>query len=193
MANKDRTGFYLYNSFTQGATTGRVMKFAVASAQAVAVGDIVKVDGGADTTNLVDRSNKALATVVRATAGDVPVGLVVGMDFEESDLDRTHIDTSSTGRVLVNVDPFIVMRVQSATAVAPGSIFQNCQLSDAAPDSTTGESGQSVDSFAVTQAHNFKFIGYPDDEDNEINAANNDVLVVFNKHLFRDSAGVTGV
>jgi len=122
--------------------------------------------------------------ITGATVARIMYGVVVGIDPQPSHTDRTYLAIADVGYLTVCIDPNVVLEVQADGAIPVASVGLNAvMIQTSAGSTTTGASGQELDSGttaapATTYSYQLKIIGFPDRADNEINAANNKVLVV---------------
>lgn len=175
-----------------GAYNGQINRYYIPSTDSTitAVGDIVKLAGSAD--------SDGIATVTRAAAGDTPVGIVVGFDWQ----DRTYENlpdyrpASVAAYVLVADDPnvnFIIQEDSDGGALAATNVGQNADIVVANANSTTGQSQVELDSStaATTSTLVVNIKSLYQTSDNAI-GANAVWLCGFNVHQF-GSVGTAGV
>lgn len=95
-------GFLLKNTESQGDVTGKVKTFDVPSSNGdnLGIGDVVVITGDADSTT----GRQQVAKGVASTAN---TGIVVGIEptYAGEALSRTHLPSSTAGKLRVNVDP----------------------------------------------------------------------------------------
>lgn len=195
MANTSRVnGFRPVMHINGSPYNGQFRKYAFLAADgtAAAVGDLVKLSGTA--------SADGYPSIAQAAAGNTPVGVLVGLAPDPSNLNvpYTTYRTASTLRVAYVADsPDLVMEVQEDAvggALAITNIGQNVDFVVAAASAVTGASGMQVDSStaATTSTLPLRLVQFADRVDNEIGSANAKVLVAFNVHQY-GSVGTTGV
>jgi hypothetical protein len=161
-----------------------------------AIGDIVKSAVGNDANGV--------ALVTKAAATDVPLGVIasirvanpgVSLQGTNIDLGKLYISLSSGSYTYVYVitDPNVVYRVQAnasadgkvgATAVPTITANQTSTLSQSSPFSSTYVTCDS----SATAASMFQVVGLYQEPQN-VPGAYNDVLVVFNKHQYKQAFG----
>jgi hypothetical protein len=88
-------------------------------------------------------------------------------------------------------DPNVLLVGESTTAVTAAEIGLDAPVAAATPSTTTGFSAQVIGTPAALATSPLKIFGYLDAPDNEVNAANNKLLVKMNSHAY--SAAVLGV
>ncbi len=155
----------------------------------IGVGDPVCFSGSGDT--------KGVPGISKVTMGDTYAlcGFIQGVKFDPDHPDRdTWIDGADAGYVYVCMDPNVVFEGQADAALTYTDINYNAPLvQTSALDRTAGTSGVSVDATIGTSATDqVKLIGFPQREDNEINATYNKVLVVINNHQLKGGTGTVG-
>ena len=161
-----------------------------------AIGDIVKSAVGNDANGV--------ALVTKAAATDVPLGVIasirvanpgVSLQGTNIDLGKLYISLSSGSYTYVYVitDPNVVYKVQAnttanakvgSTAVPTITADQTSTLSQSSPFSATYVTADS----SATAASMFQIVGMYQDPSN-VPGAYNDLLVVFNKHQYKQAFG----
>ena len=161
-----------------------------------AIGDIVKSAVGNDANGV--------ALVTKAAATDVPLGVIasirvanpgVSLQGTNIDLGKLYISLSSGSYTYVYVitDPSVVYKVQAntsadakvgSTAVPTITADQTSTLSQSSPFSATYVTADS----SATAASMFQIVGMYQDPSN-VPGAYNDLLVVFNKHQYKQAFG----
>lgn len=180
MASVSRiAGFRPVKSITGAPYNGAANVYFVPASDStvIMVGDAVKLAGDA-------RAATGVATVTRAGATDVAVGIVVGILFtgvgdtgnipSVNDLNTPVYRRASTDRyLLVADDPNLVYEVQYAgTSVAAATITANVglngQFTTTAGSTVSGSSGMQLDSagLATTATLPLKIVGFPNRPDN---------------------------
>jgi hypothetical protein len=158
MANSNTPfGFRPVRHLNGSPYNGQFEYFYLASGESnnVFIGDVVKLAGSADTTY-------GYATVTVATAGDVPVGVVVGFDVSLGitaaagpDLNITYRPASTAMYVMVATAPDLVFEVQAAS-VAATDVGSNIDLDVGSGGNTaTGVSSYSASGVATTDTVGF--------------------------------------
>ena len=161
-----------------------------------ALGDIVKSAVGNDANGV--------ALVTKAAATDVPLGVIasirvanpgVSLQGTNINLAQLYISLSSGSYTYVYVinDPAVVYRVQAnasadakvgSTAVPTITADQTATLSQSSPFSSTYVTADA----SATAASMFQVVGMYQ-EPNNVPGAYNDLLVVFNKHQYKQAFG----
>jgi len=161
-----------------------------------AIGDIVKSAVGNDANGV--------GLVTKAAATDVPLGVIasirvanpgVSLAGTNINLAQLYISLSSGSYTYVYVitDPAVVYRVQAnasanakvgSTAVPTITADQTSTLSQSSPFSSTYVTADA----SATAASMFQVVGMYQDPTN-VPGAYNDVLVVFNKHQYKQAFG----
>lgn len=148
MANSDTPFGLIPIGRNGGAYDGRVGRYYIPSTDgtACAVGDAVKLAGSAD--------SRGVPTIARATAGDVPVGIIIGFEPISTALDVPDYRAASTARyALVADDPDILFIAQEDSvggALAATDVGLNVDLIFGTPSATTGLSNVELDSSTAT-------------------------------------------
>lgn len=195
MANVDRPSGFKPVSMRGGSPwNGKMGIYHVHADDAtiIGIGDLVVLDGSAD-------SVEGIPNVTRAAADGVCVGVMMGVVRTDPDnLGRNHRPASTAQYILVADDPDIVMEANEDAvggALAVASIGLNVNFVVAAAGTLTGISGMEVDSntAATTNTLPLRFLGFVRSPDNEFAVANAKVLVAFNTHQYRSNTGSTGV
>jgi len=151
------------------------------------VGDPVNLTGTGDT--------KGIPGIVKATFadGNPCFGVIQAVALDPNHLDRaTWIDGADAGYVYVCVGKDVIFEVQADDVLTYTDIGQNAiAIQTQAGSRTAGTSGVELDAtVATTVTYMFKIVGFPQREDNEINAENNKILVTINNHLLvQDNTG----
>jgi hypothetical protein len=182
---------------------GRLYYIATDSSNTYAIGDVVKLAGGADANGI--------AAVTKAATTDVPVGVIVG--FRVSDpgvslqgttlsLETTYLGKSAGARYAYVVDdPSVVFKIESdSTGTAAADVGKNAGMSITA-DQTSSLSQSSPYASTTLSAATYKaqgtsgslalpltIIGIEQRPDNAVGAYA-DVLVIFNKHQYKQAQG----
>lgn len=174
--------------------TGKVNPYVKGAADAtvIGVGSMVQLDGGGDTTT-------GLPTVtLHQPSGDdatLPVGVVVGVDFNPLDLNLSgSYAASSVRRILYVVDdPTALFEVQATGALAIASLGLNAKGTASSVSTTTGREQFELDSAtaAASASYLFKILAFKRAEDNEISATYAKVIVKLNRHQYANAmAGI---
>ena len=172
------------------------------------VGDLVKLSGTADTSG--SAPSVVVSTAAGDTAtGDASVGVVVGV--VNAKLDQVsgkmtsgsiNLDTPQTAAsgsyVLVADATDLIFEAQEDAvggAMAITDVGLNVNFIDGGGSTTTGSSGQQVDTSTKATTANLllKIRGFVNRVDNEVGSANAKVLVSINKHQLGDGTGSVGV
>lgn len=202
MANTSRINGFTVVKHTNGSPyNGQANLYYVASASdEMFSGDVVKLAGSADANGI--------ATVDLAAAGDVPVGIVVGVMHSKFDpagkltsgstaLDSSavlpKIAVSGAAYVLVADSPDIVCEVEAGNGTpAVEDIGLNVSHANGTRGATTSVNPAYIDmaTEATTSTLNFRLLGFSPKVGNEV-AASAKMLVGFNVHQY-GSVGTTG-
>lgn len=201
MANTSRINGFTVVDNLGGASTGKVTLYRVVSAaDEILKGDIVKHGGTADVNGI--------PTADLASAGDVPIGVVVGVLNSKFDpvgnmttgsiaLDipaTAQIAASAAGYILVADDPNIILEAETSNGTfAAVDTGLNVSHANAARTSSTATSPATIDigTKATTSTLNFQVIGLARRVDNEIGVSCR-LRVRFNVHQYK-SVGTTGI
>jgi hypothetical protein len=175
---------------------GQLYAIANDASNTYAIGDIVKSAVGNDANGV--------ALVTKAGATDVPLGVIVGIRVANPgvslvagnlDLTKTYISLNSGSYTYVYVvtDPNVIYKVQAntsasakigSTAVPTITADQSSTLAASAPYSNTYVTADS----SATAASMLQIVGTYQAPDNTLGAYN-DILVVFNKHQYKQAFG----
>lgn len=181
---------------------GRLYAIANDGTNTYAIGDVVKVAGGSDTSG-VPYATKAATT-------DTPVGVIVGIRVADPStslvgttlaLNQIYLPLNSGLRyVFVVDDPSVIFEVESdATGVSAANVFSNAGLTITANQTTLGQA--SPLSNTVLDASSIKAIGTSGSlalplqiigitqAENNAPGAYAQVLVKWNKHQFLNPVG----
>ena len=181
---------------------GRLYAIANDGTNTYAIGDVVKVAGGSDTSG-VPYATKAATT-------DTPVGVIVGIRVSDPGtslvgttlaLNQIYLPLNSGLRyVFVVDDPSVIFEVESdATGVSAANVFSNAGLTITANQTTLGQA--SPLSNTVLDASSIKAIGTSGSlalplqiigitqAENNAPGAYAQVLVKWNKHQFLNPVG----
>lgn len=201
MPNVSRINGFRVVKTQSGNNIGVANLYYVASAaDEILVGDIVKHGGTTDANGY--------PTADLASAGDVPIGVVVGVLHSKFDpagkmttgstsLDlpaATQIAASGAGYILVNDDPHVIMSVEASNGTpAAANVGANAQHANGSRTSSTTSSPAYLDvaTIATTSTHNLQILGLDQKVDNEMGASAK-LLVRFNRHQY-NSVGTTGI
>ena len=206
MASVSRiAGFRPVKTSTSAAWNGQANLYFVPASDStvIMVGDAVKLLGDA-------RAATGVATVTRAGATDVAVGIVVGIVFSGvgdtinmppvNDLNTPIYRRASTDRyLLVCDDPNVIYEVQYAgTSVAAATITANVglngQFTTTGGSTTSGSSGMQLDSsgLATTATLPLKIVGFPNRPDNIPGDTYFSYYVKLNQVVYGTGTGSTG-
>jgi len=190
MGNVDRAGGFRPVGHLGGSSyNGRVREYSVKSdyATAIFVGDAVAVTGAANTDGL--------ANVDIAAAGEVIVGVVVGVKLDRAVAATEHpgyLPASTGGIVLVNDDPMTLFSVQedstggAAGVAAIGDTFNHSVAT--AGSTTTGMSGHELDSSDVGTGTGFVIVAADRRVDNEPANTSAKYIVKINEHQYSSNS-----
>jgi len=169
-----------------GFYEGHLKKMFIPSSDGVAVfiNDVVKLAGSSD----VD----GIPTAAQVVTGDTPVGIVVGIEPDYSNLEIKYRAAASGRYVWVNTDPHVLFEIQVSAAFIADNVGQNADLLVAAGSVLSGLSGMELDSTSIagTSTLVLAIEGIMQREDNDIgNFAK--TICSFNVHQY-GSVGVAG-
>lgn len=102
---------------------GKVQTFAVAAAHStlLAVGDLVRITGTA-------RASDGMAEVDAAATAQTLTGVIVGVDFDMSNLERKGLPALSAGTVKVATDRDMILEAEASTTVALVDVGANADI-----------------------------------------------------------------
>lgn len=202
MANTSRVnGFRVVGHQNGSPYNGQANLYYVASAaDEILVGDVAKLGGSADANGI--------PTADLASAGDVPIGIVVGIMQSKFDpvgklttgavsLDLpavAQIAASGSGYIMVADSPDIVCEVETSNGTPVATdVGLNISHANGARTAATVTSPATIDfgTEATTSTLNFNLRGFVQRPGNEIGASAK-MLVGFNVHQFK-SVGTTGI
>lgn len=201
MANTSRINGFTVIGTNGGGYNGKVNVYYVASAaDEILKGDVIKLGGTADVNGI--------PTADLAAAGDVPIGICVGVlpnKYDPAGLMTTgslildipaaaQIAASGAGYILVADDPHIEMEVEASNGTPTAAdVGLNASHANGTRDATTRTSPAYLDfgTEATTSTLNFQILGMVRRVDNEMGASVR-LRVRFNRHQF-NSVGTTGI
>lgn len=174
---------------------GRLYAIANDASNTYAIGDIVKSAVGNDTNGV--------ALITKATASDIPLGVIVGIRVADpgpslvgTTLDLTKLylttDAGSYRYAYVVDDPSVIFQVQANASVdgkvgstaVPTITADQTTLSPSSPLSSTYVTADA----SATAASMFQVLGVSQVQSNVVGAYNK-VLVKFNKHQYANVFG----
>ena len=213
MPNVSRiNGFRPVKHITGAPYNGQATLFSVTSGNSTALyaGDIVKLGANANAAGV--------KTIVRATPGDVPLGVVVGIVPAKIDpvkgglttgsmtLDTplgTYLTSSQAGYVMVCDSPDIVLEAEAGTttvttgySLTANDIGLNVLPITTAGSTVTGNSAMAVDMSTATTTNTtmLKILGVQQRVDNDFPSQTaTKILVMFNTHQLKAATGSAGV
>jgi hypothetical protein len=169
---------------------GTLNRYVVLASDATAIfqGDLVKL---AATTDAVGTQG---VTKFVAGTDSAAVGVACGFSINPLNLNSPQYRAASTlAFVLVADAPDTVFEIQSAVAPTPTDLNSNAQVQDAGGSTVTGQSGETIVSYATTATLPLKVMGASQKVDNDITSANYKVLVSINNHQYSGGTGTAGV
>lgn len=176
MANVNRINGLSLVTGRGAETDGRINMYLHDSGNGVAiyVGDLVKLAGSAGLSGGVVNgiNTEGMATVVQSAAGDVHVGVCVGVLPKQTDLSIKHCELSTSRIILVADDPNSVFEVSEAssggTALAAVDVGLHTNVVVGSGSATTGMSGTylSNSAKATTAALDVDLLGLASRPDN---------------------------
>lgn len=158
---------------------------------ALFVGDVVKLATGTTVDPITGRYLKNV-TAITTPATDIPVGVIVGFEYNPDNLMQKYRPASTARRVYVADSPETVFSVQSdSTGVTAAQGSYNATFTTTAGSTVTGVSAEVVTGPATTSSLPLSIVGF-DTVQNNAPGAYSRVLVMFNKHQLANSqnAGV---
>lgn len=206
MANVNAArGLSPVGSITGAAFNEQGQLFAIAndSSNTYAIGDVVKLAGGAD--------GNGIAYVTKAATTDIPVGVIVGIrpvDFGVSlqginvDLGKLYLSKSSGLRyAYVVTDPSVIFEIQGdATGVSAANVGSNAGMTITADQTSTLSQSSPLSNTVINSgaiiaqgttgslALPLTIIGLTQRADNTPGAYAK-ALVIFNRHQFKQAQG----
>jgi hypothetical protein len=137
-------------------------------------------------------------TITVAAASDVLLGSLNGVFFTDASSSKptyaNHLDGSNTATDIVGFvsdDPYERFEIQSAGTPAQTNIGNCADIVYAAGSSPNYVSGVEISGTMAASAAQLKIIGVSRDPDNdELGAANANVVVTINEHFLKQTAGV---
>ena len=140
----------------------------------------------------------ATGTIGVAAAGDVLIGSLNGVFYTDASTSKptwaNHLEAANTATDIVGFvsdDPYERFEVQSAGTVAAADIGLCADISYAAGSSPDYISKTEISGTMATGTAQLKIIGVSKDPDNdELGAANANVVVIINEHFLKQTAGI---
>ena len=137
-------------------------------------------------------------TIGVAAAGDVLLGSLNGVFYTDASTSKptwaNHLNGSNTATDIVGFvsdDPYERFEVQSAGTVSQTNIGNCADIVYAAGDSANYVSKVEISGTMADTAAQLKIIGVSKDPDNnELGAANANVVVTINEHFMKQTAGI---
>jgi len=137
-------------------------------------------------------------TIGVAAAGDVLLGSLNGVFYTDASTSKptwaNHLNGSNTATDIVGFvsdDPYERFEVQSAGTVSQTNIGNCADIVYAAGDSANYVSKVEISGTMAASAAQLKIIGVSKDPDNdELGAANANVVVTINEHFMKQTAGI---
>lgn len=181
---------------------GQVNRYFVAASDATPIfqGDLVKLAAVTDTQGqtvipgVPSIGGTQGATKFVAGTDSAAVGVMVGSTINPLNLNSPQYRAASTATYILVADaPDTVYEIQSAVAPTPTDLNLNAQVQDAGGSTVTGQSGETIVSYAATATLPLKVVGASQKVDNDITSANYKVLVTINNHQYGGGTGTAGV
>lgn len=197
MANTARVNGFRPVKYLNGAAwNGQVTRYSIPAGDGTAtfVGDLVKLSGTAD--------GEGVRGVIQAAASDPVIGVIVGFEYDPTNLNTPQYRAGSTLRyALVVDDPNVIFEAQEDGDTDPLEMADaglNVNFVVGAGSTTTGASGMQIDSNteAVSATLPLKLIEPVKRPDNELvsaGQANTRWLVKINNHQLASHTGTAGV
>ena len=203
MANVSRiNGFRPVKHLDGSPWNGTLNRYVVVAADGTAIfqGDLVKLAATTDTQGQTVISGVpsigGTQGITKFVAGtdSAAVGVACGFSINPLNLNSPQYRAASTAMyVLVADAPDTVFEVQSAVAPTPTDLNTNAQVQDAGGSTVTGQSGETLVSYATTATLPIKLLGASQKVDNDITSANYKVLCTINNHQYSGGTGTLGV
>ena len=116
-------GFRPIQDISGNSYTGKIQTFAVDAAHStlLAVGDLVRETGTA-------RASDGMAEVDKAAAAQTLTGVIIGIDFNMSNLEQKGLPASTAGTVKVATDQNMLMEAEASTTVALVDVGSNADI-----------------------------------------------------------------
>lgn len=186
MANADAAFGFRPIGSDGGPYQGKLHKYHCNVSDDLYHGDMLKLSGTSD--------GEGINRVVAATAGDVPIGVFMGI-VPEKDIpeDQLYKKSGDDVYVLVADDPNLIMEVQCGNGtLAAADIGLNGDLIFAEGSTVTGRSKMELDHSTLNTTNSlvFTLIETVQRPDNEL-GENADVLVSFNLHARKGTQTAT--
>jgi hypothetical protein len=169
--------------------SGKIRRYYVPSTDgtAIGLGDPVKLAGSADANGV--------ATVTRSSAGDVHVGIMVGVQPLPTDLTLNYRKASTSMYIFVETDDQTLFEVQEDSvggALAATNVGQNASLVLGTVDTVTGNGKTMLDSSTAntTNSLDVQIIGLKQAVDNAIG---NYAKWIVRLNLNQYKSGTTGI
>jgi hypothetical protein len=129
-----------------GTYNGRIERFAIPATDGTAtfLGDLVKLAGSA--------TAEGVPTIAQVTAGDTPVGIVVGFEVDGDNLTQQYRPASTLRYALVNTDPNVIFIMQEdsvTSTLAATDVGNNIDVVVGTGSTTSGLSAMELDSDTV--------------------------------------------
>lgn len=185
-------GAVLVGHLQTSAHNARVRPYIVDAGDATAIflGDFVKTDGtnGAESIQGNSGITQTFGAVIRAAAGDVIRGVVVGVDPVVGVSDPTTTlgvmyRLASTQRVLwVCDDPYALFMIQSDSAIALSQVGENANFVSHSGSTFTGLSGNTISATTTTSSANLRIMGVDNTITNVPDSATTNMIVLINTH-----------
>lgn len=141
-------GFRPIQDISGGSYTGKVQTFHVAAGHAtlLAVGDLVRITGTANTDGM--------AQVDASAAAQLITGPIVAIDYNISDVQAKGLAAGVAGTVKVATDPMILMEAEASTTVAVTDVGGNAEIVATAASASGGlvNSNMTVNTSSVGSA-----------------------------------------
>ena len=140
----------------------------------------------------------ATGTIGVAAATDVLIGSLNGVFYTDASTSKptwaNHLEASNTATDIVGFvsdDPYERFEIQSAGTVAQTNIGNCADIVYATGSSHDYVSGVTISGTMAATAAQLKIIGVSKDpENNELGAANANVVVTINEHFMKQTAGI---
>jgi len=150
---------------------------------ALFIGDVVKLATGSTVDPITGKYLKNV-TAITTPATDLPVGVIVGFEYNPDNLMQKYRPASTARRVYVADSPETIFSVQSdSTGVTAAQLSNNATFTTTAGSTVTGVSAEVLTGPATTSTLPLMIVGMDTVYNNTV-GANARVLVLFNKHQY---------
>ena len=178
MANVDRPNGFKPVMYANGAPYNGAFEVMLSPTDNLFLGDLVEPTA----TGRALRDG-AYQEVARAETGDPIVGVVVGWEFDPTDLGIAYHAASATRPVYIARTDDLVLECQNDGAMVAADVGFNVDFVVAAGNTTSGASNMEINSTteATTNTLDLRIRGFVDSPNNDVALANARMLVTVNR------------